>query len=242
MYQQATDKICWICGQFADSAEHTIKKSDLKALFGNVSQNSPIYFNSSNYENRKVQSIDSIFVKAKNSICFDCNNSKTQPYDRAWASMSEWLRKYSGTINVGDKLFGLRDFPLRTKVQRRNLQLYFVKLFGVRAKEGGIALPLSEFAAALRNKKPHPCIYLKFGRSVKTEVPIYAGLTDVHTIFDKKRLISADWIYIAGGISVLVMFCAVNHKVIGLKTSWHPRFSVDELKFYDFENDALPTK
>jgi hypothetical protein len=35
---------CWICSDEADSAEHLIKASDLRALFGNVSQKNPIYF------------------------------------------------------------------------------------------------------------------------------------------------------------------------------------------------------
>ena len=244
MPEQATIELCWICGLLiADSAEHTIKKSDLKSQFGNVAQGAPLYLNSSNFKNKRIQSIDSVYVKASNSICTNCNNFKSQPFDLAWASLSEFLREHSHTVKIGVNLFGIKEFPLRTRIQRRNLHLYFVKLFGVYAKEGNIPLPMKEFGASLRNGKPHPNIYLKFGRSVKTKISRYAARTDVETLFDRnKKLVLASCFYTVGEISVLMMFCAAEYRAKGLKTSWNPKMSIDQLRFYDFEDEAVATK
>ena len=47
--------ICWICeSAVADSGEHKSKKSDLKAVFGEVSPQRPLYLHNSKARNRRV--------------------------------------------------------------------------------------------------------------------------------------------------------------------------------------------
>ena len=48
---------CWICGDNATTGEHILKASDLKSEFGDVSQQNPLYLNSKEKSNIKINSI-----------------------------------------------------------------------------------------------------------------------------------------------------------------------------------------
>ena len=50
---------CWICGDDANSGEHMIKASDLKSLFGHVTQMAPLYFHTDEKRNQPVAGIKS---------------------------------------------------------------------------------------------------------------------------------------------------------------------------------------
>ena len=60
----STGSNCWICeSATAGSGEHKSKKSDLKAVFGEVTQQRPIYLNGGETRNRKVPSRDASALK-----------------------------------------------------------------------------------------------------------------------------------------------------------------------------------
>lgn len=50
---------CWVCGDQADSGEHMIKASDLKATFGNVAQKSPLFRHTNQKRNQRIGGIKS---------------------------------------------------------------------------------------------------------------------------------------------------------------------------------------
>jgi hypothetical protein len=66
-------------------------------------------------------------LKAPIRICTECNIARTQPHDRAWEYMSEWLRERKPPLQVGGLVRGNRNFPHNTREEMKNVQLYFLK-------------------------------------------------------------------------------------------------------------------
>jgi hypothetical protein len=99
----AVKPICWICRKnSADTGEHKIKRSDLRAILGKHPQGGPFYYHDPHRANCIVQSIDAKIMKSPVPICADCNNARTQPHDLAWEWMSNWLRLPPRPLGVGD--------------------------------------------------------------------------------------------------------------------------------------------
>jgi hypothetical protein len=160
--------LCWICnGNAATTGEHTIKRSDLAAIFGHTTQENPLYFHQSQKPSKKVGSLDAKLLKMPNQLCNQCNSNRTQPHDKAWEHMSDWLRKRP--IDVGQFLHSNKIFPYDTRTEMTKVHLYFVKLFGCmlfEARTNGINVPihLQPFSDAIMNNRPHPEVFLEFGR------------------------------------------------------------------------------
>ncbi len=110
---------CWICGDPATTGEHKTKQSDLKAVLGTPTQTQPFYYSAETTRNRQLPSYRADFLKSASRLCPKCNNQRTQPYDRAWEKLSDWLRTHDPPIKPGDSFF----FDGATE-QMRNVQLY----------------------------------------------------------------------------------------------------------------------
>ena len=123
---------CWICGVDADSREHLVKASDMRQTFGAVSPNAPLFFHSKDERNRKLGSVRSNRVKSEKVLCSRCNDTRTQPYDNDWATLSAELARRSRRVSSNNRIKLRRLFPGRANRAARNIHLYFVKLFGCR--------------------------------------------------------------------------------------------------------------
>jgi hypothetical protein len=122
--------LCWICNlNEANSGEHKTKRSDLLAVFGSPTQEQPFFYHDLEEANRHVKSLKAKILKSPVRICAHCNSTRTQPHDRAWERMSDWLRKRRSPLKVGGLVRGNRIFPQSTRKQMRNVHLYFLKLF-----------------------------------------------------------------------------------------------------------------
>jgi hypothetical protein len=84
-------KPCWICGNpEATTREHKIKRTDLKQVFGEISQANPHYWMSGE-QVKTVGSLKADILKMGTRICNECNSKRTQPHDLAWEALSAWL-------------------------------------------------------------------------------------------------------------------------------------------------------
>jgi hypothetical protein len=159
---------CWICNNApADSGEHKSKKSDLKAVFGEASQQRPLYLHSSKGPNRKVYGLDASGLKWPNVICGYCNSTRTQPHDKAWALLHMELRKRAPSLKPGDRVCGNRVFRHDTAKEMLNVHLFFVKAFGCTLVAENAPLDIAPFAKAIMTGKPQPDFYLHFGITAK---------------------------------------------------------------------------
>lgn len=235
---------CWICNtNDANTGEHTIKHSHLRALFENEIKSKRFYFHSLKRTNQLVQSLDAEILKSPTRICADCNNRRTQPHDRAWELMSEWLMNRAPPIKVGDYVRGNRIFPHHTKREMRNVHLYFLKLFGcmIKQEEAKIPFPIGQFSEAIMQEKPHPEVYLRIGcgdRSVGRSDLICHRMATGH--------IGAHWLYRLDRFAVSVMYLQGNTRWENIHLVWHPRFGSNRFLVADFtgpknvEDAAIP--
>jgi hypothetical protein len=228
---------CWICeSAAADSGEHKSKKSDLKAVFGEVSQQRPIYLHVGEARNRKLVSRDASALKWTNVICQYCNTTRTQPHDVAWASLHAELRKRVPSLKPGDQVRGNRVFRHDTAKAMLNVHLYFAKAFGCTLVKENAPLDIAPFAKAIMTGTAHPDFYLSIGIAAQ---PIGVIQVSPITIFTGPgdTLIHATWFYNVDGLVIegRIVPGAAAKKVAAQQHAWHPRMSTNCINIVKIE-------
>jgi hypothetical protein len=136
------ERFCWICGAKTDSREHRLKKADLIRANGP----GPCRGDSAliHYRDGKetiIQGPDSKHLKYASSLCQDCNNDKTQPFDRAYDTFINWIMLNEAVV-LRRRLIDFVDvFGNEYEPAQRNLYKYFAKSFGCRIVERGAFVP-----------------------------------------------------------------------------------------------------
>lgn len=131
-----------MCGASADTGEHKIKKSLLVELHGNaayVGANAMAHVKDGQV--RSLQGPGSDLVKYKKCLCSACNNSRSQPFDRAYDKFVKFVIDREDEI-VERRVIDFADvygnsFP----EEQTNLYKYFVKLFGCDLSSHGLPVP-----------------------------------------------------------------------------------------------------
>ena len=140
---------CWICGEDANSGEHLIKASDLKSLFGQVTNRSPLYFHSDAVRNQPIQGLKSDKLKFSSRICARCNNQRTQTHDHAWETLSNYIRSRQPPIQRGTVVRLDKAFPGSVRQSMLDVHLFFLKLFGCLIVEHSIPMDIAPFSEAI---------------------------------------------------------------------------------------------
>lgn len=227
--------ICWICGSPATSREHLVKRSDLRALVGRVSQSNPLYLHTAKRQKRRIGSLSADALKFSKTLCDHCNSTRTQPHDFAWDCLSEAFRSRRPSFVAGSFVRANSIFPYDTRRAMRHVHLYFAKLIGCKIADGGIPIDLKPFARAIVNDRLHPNLYLAFGPKPGEDKVIAAG-TDVETFKtnDSGRCVVAFWIHQVGEVWINVIYAADGHHPPFLRDAWHPRFGGQRMKMSSF--------
>jgi hypothetical protein len=226
--------LCWICNRNeANSGEHKTKRSDLLAVLGKPTQETPFYFHDLEKPNRPVKSLDAKILKSPVRICADCNSALTQPHDRAWERMSDRLR--TCVPEVGEWVRANRIFPYDTRRKMKNVHRFFLKLFGCmlcEAKANGYEVPIdiAPFSHAIMSSRTHPEVYLQFGRCDGT-----IGRSNLHCWTTQDGSVLAGWLYELDAIAVSVLYAQADrweHRA----DLWHPnsRTSTKRFQIADF--------
>lgn len=227
--------LCWICkANKADSGEHKTKRSDLLAVLGKPSQQNPFFYHDMEKPNRAVGSLDAAILKNPIRICAHCNSARTQPHDRAWERMSDLLRSRRPPLKVGGFVRGNRIFPHSTRLEMRNVHLYFVKLFGCMVAEAqanghDVPIDLGRFSKAIMSGRPHPEVHLQFGKCDGT-----VGRSNLHLFKTEQGSIWGGWLYELGSIAVSVLFLQEG-KWERRRDVWHPLTGSNRLQIADFQ-------
>jgi hypothetical protein len=227
--------ICWICNRNeANSGEHKTKRSDLLAVLGKPTQAQPFYYHDLERRNRPVGSLDAKILKAPIRICAECNNTRTQPHDRAWERMSDRLR--ARRLKVGQWLRANRIVPYDTRREMKNVHFFFLKLFGsmiCEAKADGYEVPIdtAPFSLAIMSERPHPEVHLQFGSYDGT-----VGRSNLHCWKTEHGSVLGAWLYELETIAVSILFVQAGrfeHRT----DLWHPNShtSSKRLQIADFK-------
>jgi hypothetical protein len=153
---------CWICKtREANSREHKLKASDLKAVFPTASQKSPLVFDDG-HRHHHVGSINNRRFKFEPLMCDDCNNRRTQKHDKAWELLSKYLRGHQPPIRNGSRINLKNVFPGKVHQSMLHVHLFFLKHLGSRLLETNVAIDVFSLSDSILNEKPHPGVWLEF--------------------------------------------------------------------------------
>lgn len=213
---------CWICGDTASSGEHMTKASDLRSMFGPVSQRTPLFMHTPLKRNLPVAGIKSDKLKFKALLCARCNNERTQPHDQAWEALSHYLRERQPPVRPGMVVNLATVFPGKVKQSMLYVHLYFVKLFGCLIVENSVPMDIGPFSAAILQERAHPNVHLSLWALLDHGAHKFAGQTPIETARLHGRVAFATWVHYVGHIAVNVMYAEPGERRHGLLTAWHP--------------------
>lgn len=230
MINVGEQRLCWICREEpANSREHIIKKSDIKTAYGIVNESDQLVYTNSEYDDKrenkhsryKLSSIDSKVLKTKKVICRKCNDTLSQPYDRAWEQFSSNLKRYL-SINARPKRIpeNLVLSENSTNVLQ-NVHLFFVKLFGCYIAHLDIPIDTYEFARSVVSATPNSNVYLEFGLWSENLRDQVIGIGGIEAKEFNGKIVLATFVYDVADFAVVVTYSALP---LAIKNSslWHP--------------------
>ncbi len=139
-----TNKKCWICGEKATTREHRIKKSDIISKYGKGTYKgkNEICIYEKNKNLQMIRGANSTLLKYDKILCSNCNNSKTQLFDRAYEKFIIYINENKNDI-LYKRFINFSDiYKNNMEEGQRNLYKYFVKSFGSRLAHFGY--PISQ--------------------------------------------------------------------------------------------------
>lgn len=213
---------CWICSDPADTGEHMIKVSDLKALFGHTTQDKPLFRRVNSGPQEKVPGVRSEKLKFRTRLCAYCNNSRTQAHDKSWEALATFLRQRNPQVRPGEVVRVARAFNNGIRPGLLGVHLYFAKLTGCLVLDGGVPLDTRSLAEAILHNRPHPNLYLSFLAVTNRRFNRDAFVTPVETITIGGELSGAQWFYFVGRIAVHVTYAKALHNRKKQGQLWHP--------------------
>lgn len=212
---------CWVCSEEARTGEHTIKRSDLRAIFGHVSQDRPLYRHTDKKRNVPVKGLNVELLKSGGLLCAHCNNQRTQPFDRAWERFSAALRAKS-VIRSGERIDLSKVFPGSVKNSMLHVHLYFVKLFGCLIAENSLPIDITGFSQAILNTNAHPKVHLAISPLTYNLSFASVGYSDLNLAQLNGRPVYAAWLLALDRFTVRVIYAEPTERRKGLIGSWHP--------------------
>jgi hypothetical protein len=133
---------CWICGKLADSAEHKIKKSDIVRIHGTGSYKNGEVLLHQKESFTPIQGSNSKLVKYNKILCSDCNNSFSQPFDKAYDRFIDYICENKALVLKRRFVNFQEVYGDNFADEQRNLYKYFVKSFGCRLAHYGDPIPV----------------------------------------------------------------------------------------------------
>lgn len=138
---QEHDGLCWWCGAPADSAEHKYKRTDLQRMLG---ADDFVVWGSQGRPLRSVRSVrKDPQVRFRASLCKNCNTTRSQAFDRAYDRFAEYVDAQMPDLWRMDGIPMRAVFDPGWEAKSVSLAQYFIKHFGCRIVEAGIAPPSS---------------------------------------------------------------------------------------------------
>ncbi len=130
---------CWWCDAgTANSAEHKFKRSDLARDFGRgafLADGGLAEVSGRDNQVRRIQGPSSRRLKFLPVLCARCNNTRSQPFDRAYDCFIEWVMSHEIRV-LTERKIDLEDvFGPQWRPQTDDVRRYFVKHVGCRLAE-----------------------------------------------------------------------------------------------------------
>jgi hypothetical protein len=172
---------------------------------------------------RPDRRLGSKLLKYKPSMCADCNNRRTQPYDRAWDSLHAYLRaNWPAILRKG--WFDLtRVFPVDPSRGALDVHLFFAKLYGCLVFEEQVPIDLSGFARSVYLEAPHREMVLGICNDDQARRPM-ALRSEIHAWGQPSGIIDGTvWMYLVSPIAIKVFYRKAGAALRPIGNVWHPR-------------------
>jgi hypothetical protein len=133
---------CWICREPADSAEHRLKMADIVRAYGKGPYKggaAPVHVRGD--DKSPVQGPRSMIIKYQPSLCHSCNTARTQPFDRVYDRLIDWIFANEAVVLRKRLIDFAQVYGAGFEKDQRNLFKYFVKSFGCRLVDAGQVVP-----------------------------------------------------------------------------------------------------
>lgn len=225
---------CWICGGDGDSAEHRIKASDVKDVFGLITTRHPLYRQADNGPYEIVHGLRSTKLKFASLLCSNCNTARTQKHDESWKLLSRFLRNRQPTIAAGDVIRLSDAFPDGIRKRMLWVHLYFLKIFGCQIIDGGVPIETKTLADAILTEKAHPNVYLSFLAATGPRSRRYIANSPVHVGKVGQDTVCAYWFYMVGSLVVNIAYANAVRKNNTRVHLWHPTYTTKSITIDTF--------
>lgn len=136
--------ICWWCGGVADSREHRHKASVLRRMWTDEG----LYLGRDGEGLYTLRSWRSGAVKFGRVLCKNCNNARSQPFDKAYDVYAKFIQYNTTRLSLARFIDWREVYGADWQEPARLLGCYAVKNFGCWLAEGGFA-PSEVFAPFL---------------------------------------------------------------------------------------------
>ncbi len=125
--------LCWWCGDVATTEEHRFKAWTLRRVArsddGTIAP-SNVFKKSSDYEGTLQSLKKGAQIRWRKNLCANCNNTKSQPFDRAYDHFESFLVENIDEISAWDRLDWQAVYGSDWRERARNLARYFGKQLG----------------------------------------------------------------------------------------------------------------
>lgn len=159
---------CWWCGSEADSAEHMIKSTDAKRMFAEKLDSQPVIavpVGSAPTLPAKffpVQGPNSKHIKFGPIFCQNCNNARSQPFDKAYdAFINYWFENQTKIMNE-QKIDFRRVYSRHWSNETFKMGKYLLKHVSCRIAESGYEVPSYIIEYLNTNARSFPKVHLGF--------------------------------------------------------------------------------
>lgn len=163
---------CWWCGAPADSREHKIAAAELRLNYGHGSWigDSGVVHVDGDLRTRDVQGARADILKWEPNLCQNCNNARSQPFDRAYMTLLRYLDQHEIEVGSGG-IFRFSDvYGDDWKLGRASLVKYWLKHVCCRAAVIGLGIPSAVIQylddSAAQGEPPHTGMVLVVNDSV----------------------------------------------------------------------------
>lgn len=159
--------ICWWCGESADSREHKWKRSEVADLFGRGSYDSVVWLRTGRgdepAEIEPVRGPKAARLMFGYSLCGQCNGTRSQPFDRAYARFSSYVINHHAQL-LDQGWFDIADiFGKETENEVANLSRYYGKHIGCRIADMAGRVPENLISFLDGELDSAICVYSEFG-------------------------------------------------------------------------------
>jgi hypothetical protein len=139
-----TPRLCWICGDPADTGEHRRKRSDLVARYGKSwtpAQQPFVIRGDGNTRWTRIQGPDDRRIVYEQMLCGPCNSTRTKRFDQAYQQFSAWVLDSAATLHERDAIDFADIFGEAYREKTLDLLRYFAKSLGCRIAHADIEPP-----------------------------------------------------------------------------------------------------